>query len=235
MDRRFGITSKNDELLNQKTTEIKNLNSKYPCINESFRLPLDILLQRGYDKNILKLSLGIIGRESSFASGTRYSIINPAKELLSWLSFDTSFGPGQMKSSTAKELGLDFDYITSNLGALDGVYQYLNKSTKKAVIEGYSNSPSSLGNNGTGNAIYDIAIASYNIGQKNITKWCQSTDPDRLKQGLKDKCPEVDPNNSKVIKNYIPNITTKRWDGVETSTRGYIEEVAGYYKSYKCF
>jgi hypothetical protein len=235
MDRRLGITSKNNDVLKKKQKTINELKSKYSCVNDSFLLPLDILIKKGYNKDVLKLSLGIIGRESSFASGKRYTIINPVKELWSWLGGDTSVGPGQMKGDTAKDLGLDLEYITTNLGSLDGVYQYLYKSIKKSKTEGYVDSPSSLGNIGTGNGMYDISIASYNIGQKNITKWCQPTDPERLNKGLKNRCSEVDQSKQKMVKNYIPNFKTKRWDEVETTTHGYVKEVSDYYKTYKCF
>ena len=235
MDRRLGITSKNEKVLGDKGKEIKDLQSKYSCVNESFRLPLDILLKRKYNKNVLKLALGIIGRESSFASGLRYSVLDPHKAMAAWFGFDTSVGPGQMKTATAEELGLDLDYILTNLGALDGVYRYLFKSIKKARTEGYSSSPSNLGNGGTGNGLYDIAIASYNIGQANITKWCKSTDPERRKKGYKNKCKDIPSNKREIVKNYIPNFKTERWDGVETSTVGYIKEVAGYFKKFNCF
>ena len=235
MDRRLGITSKNNYVLKKKQKTINELKSKYSCVNDSFLLPLDILIKKGYNKDVLKLSLGIIGRESSFASGKRYTIINPVKELWSWLGGDTSVGPGQIKGDTAKDLGLDLEYITTNLGSLDGVYQYLYKSIKKSKTEGYVDSPSSLGNIGTGNGMYDISIASYNIGQKNITKWCQPIDPERLNKGLKNRCSEVDQSKQKIVKNYIPNFKTKRWDEVGTTTHGYVKEVSDYYKTYKCF
>jgi hypothetical protein len=41
--------------------------------------------------------------------------------------------------------------------------------------------------------------------------------------------------SDKVVQNYIPNYKTERWDGVNISTHGYVEEVAGYYKKLNCF
>lgn len=37
------------------------------------------------------------------------------------------------------------------------------------------------------------------------------------------------------VQNYIPNFKTKRWDNVEISSHGYIEEVASRIKKYTCF
>ena len=48
--------------------------------------------------------------------------------------------------------------------------------------------------------------------------------------------------NPKMIKvsdkhmiDYIPNFKTKRWDGVEISSHGYIQEIADKIKKYPCF
>lgn len=214
--------------------KIKSVNEKYNCVNEDFRVPLDTLIEEGYDTDILKLSLGIIGRESTFASGLRYNTISPIKIIGAYLGADTSVGPAQMKTETAEELGLDLSYILTNVGALSGVYQYLHKSIKKARTEGYGETPSSIGDIGTGNAMYDISIASYNIGRTSITKWCDSKDTNRNLKNLKDKCNGQVDGKGEEVKNYIPNFKSERWDGVKTSTHGYIKEVAERFKGIKC-
>lgn len=186
MDRRLGITSKNEKAFEESRKRIESMKNKYPCVNASFRVPLDVLLNKGYNKDVLKLSLGIIGRESSFASGLRYSTMEPVKELWAWLGGSTSVGPAQMKPETAKSLGLDFSKVTTNVGALDGVYRFLLRAIKKAKNEGYSSGPSSMGSLGTGNAIYDIAVASYNLGLGRIHKWCETNNP-KIKRDCKFK------------------------------------------------
>mgnify|MGYP003627809050 CR=1 FL=1 len=253
-----------ENFTNTVKTKLVKTNKDYNCVNSAFRVPLATLIDKGYSKDILKLALGIIGRESSFASGTRYSTLEPAKELWAWLGGSTSIGPAQMKPETAKNLGLNLSQITSNLGALDGVCRYLRKAINKAKKSGYSSGPSSIGSKGTGNAIYDIAVASYNIGMGKIHKWCKTNDPN-VKRDCKFKgklvesvsnineqvvnsitgVPYVKPSkkpskktykvSDKVVQNYIPNYKTERWDGVDISTHGYVEEVAGYYKKLNCF
>ena len=37
------------------------------------------------------------------------------------------------------------------------------------------------------------------------------------------------------VQNYIPNFKTIRWDNVQISSHGYIEEVASRIKKYTCF
>lgn len=251
-----------ENFTNTVKTQLVKTNKDYNCVNSAFRVPLATLIDKGYSKDILKLALGIIGRESSFASGTRYSTLEPGKELWAWLGGSTSIGPAQMKPETAKNLGLNLSQITSNLGALDGVCRYLRKAINKAKKSGYSSGPSSIGSKGTGNAIYDIAVASYNIGMGKIHKWCKTNDPN-VKRDCKFKgklvesvsnineqvvnsitgVPYVKPSKKKktykvsneVVQNYIPNYKTERWDGVNISTHGYVEEVAGYYKKLNCF
>ena len=257
-----------ENFTNTVKTQLVKTNKDYNCVNSAFRVPLATLIDKGYSKDILKLALGIIGRESSFASGTRYSTLEPAKELWAWLGGSTSIGPAQMKPETAKNLGLNLSQITSNLGALDGVCRYLRKAINKAKKSGYSSGPSSIGSKGTGNAIYDIAVASYNIGMGKIHKWCKTNDPNvkrdcKFKGKLVESVSNINEQgppdsvmdrrmgigqhsanppakktykvSDKVVQNYIPNYKTERWDGVNISTHGYVEEVAGYYKKLNCF
>ena len=231
MDRRLGINQNIEKALQS----ISNAERKYNCVPKKFTSPVNVLIKKGYNKNILKLALSIIGRESSFSSGTRYSILEPAKEFASFLGINTSVGPAQMSSETAEELGLNLSYITTYLGALDGAYQKLLRSINIAKSKGYTVQSSNLGNEGTGMAIYDIAIAAYNTGDSIITKWCESNVPERIREGLKNKCDSSEANKTKEVKNYVPNYKTERWDGVEITTHGYVKETAGYFKDFNCF
>jgi len=215
--------------------KITDAQIKYNCVPKKFALPLAILIDKGYKKNFLKLALSIIGRESSFASGTRYSVLEPVKELAAFFGIDTSVGPAQMKGDTAEELGLNAPYLTTYLGALDGAYQKILRSINIAQSKGYTTQSSNLGNEGTGIAIYDIAIAAYNTGDSIITKWCESNVPERIKQGLKNECDSSEADKTKEVKNYVPNYNTERWDKVKITTHGYVKETAGYFKEFNCF
>lgn len=232
----FMVDRKSKELASRVDTKYKESIQKYKCVNENFANPVSVLLEKGYNKEILKLALGIIGRESTFEDGLRYSALNPIKELWSWLGLDTSVGPAQMKVDTAESLGLNLSDITSRLGALDGAYRKLDRSIKRAEKVGYTKEPSNLGNSGTGNAIYDISIAAYNIGDDNvILNWCESKIPERKEKGLKEKCKDqTKADTTKKIKNYVPNLTTKRFDFVNTKTHGYVKEVANTFKNINC-
>lgn len=246
-----------ENFTNTAKSTLDYVKSNYNCVNSSFSLPLATLINKGYSKNILKLALGIIGRESSFASGTRYSTLEPAKEIWAFLGGSSSVGPAQMKPETVESLGLTLTQITTNLGALDGVCRFLFKAINKAKESGYTSGQSSIGSSGTGNAIYDIAVASYNLGLGKIHKWCK-TDDSNVKRdckfngkiveqsvigspnyGMSSKYNKVKKKTYKVsneeVKNYIPNYKTERFDGVTISTHGYVEEVASYYKKLNCF
>jgi hypothetical protein len=216
---------------NNPKTQVFDATKKYPCINNQFALSYQYLLeQKKYDKQFLKAALSIIGRESSFASGKRYNVLNVLKTLASVVGVDTSVGPAQMKSSTGKEFGIDSNTLTTNTGALDAAYRYLKKYYNLAIKNGYSpNQPSSVGQNGTGSAALDITIASYNKGLKIITQWCKTTDPKICVE-----CSSITQGAKIIVPNYIPNFTSERVDLVNTSTRGYLKEVAGYYKKMTC-
>jgi len=233
----FRVDQKAKQLSSLSDTKYNEYVRKYKCVNENFANPIGILLEKGYNKNILKLALGIIGRESSYESGIRYSVLNPVKELWAWLGGDTSVGPAQMKLDTAEELGLDLSKISSRLGSLDGVYRKLVKSINLAKAKGYTSEPSNLGSSGTGNALYDISISAYNTGdEKVITEWCESKIPERKKQNLKDKCTDTTKaDTTRKVKNYVPNFKTDREDSVSTTTHGYVKEVANTFKNTNCF
>lgn len=214
-----------------KETQSFSAKKKYPCINQDFALSYQYLLeQKKYNKQFLNAALSIIGRESSFASGKRYNVLNVLKNLGTKVGMDTSIGPAQMKTSTGKEFGIDADTLTTNTGALDAAYRYVMKYYNLAIKTGYEpNKPSNMGSDGTGNSALDVAIASYNAGLKIIQPWCKTSDPNVCK-----RCSEITTGAKIVVPNYVPNYKTERLDNVNTSTRGYVKEVAGYYKKMTC-
>ena len=213
-----------------QATELSLAKKKYPCIHPDFVLSYQTLLDnKKYNKEYLKAALSIIGRESSFASGKRYNVLSVFKNLGTLVGMDTSVGPAQMKPSTSKEFGIDDSMLKTNTGGLDAAYRYLVKYGNIALKNGYTNKPSSVGSNGTGNASLDIAIASYNAGQKIINQWCKTSDPKKNKL-----CSEITTGTKIPVPNYIPNYTTERADMVNTSTHGYVKEVANYYKKMTC-
>ena len=228
-----------DNPLNTKKIEYKKYD-KYSCVTElGFRPIIDKLISEGYDKTFLKASLGVIGRESSFASGLRYNITSPLKVMASFFGSDTSIGPGQMKQSTANDLKLK-ESITTLRGSLIAVYKYLQRSYKLAIDSGYSTTKPTINfDKGTGNAALDIAIASYNMGIGRIKKYCSTNDPN-IKRSCSDAGKVVGTNpkytvTNQVSPNYLPNYKTERWDGVNISTHGYVEEVSKNIKSFNCF
>jgi len=211
-------------------TQLSLAKKKYPCIHPDFVLSYQSLLDnKKYNKEYLKAALSVIGRESSFASGKRYNVLSVFKNLGTLVGMDTSIGPAQMKPSTGKEFGIDDSMLKTNTGGLDASYRYLVKYANIALKNGYTNKPSALGTNGTGNASLDIAIASYNAGGKIIGQWCKTSDPKVCKL-----CSEITTGAKIPVPNYIPNYTTERADMVNTSTHGYVKEVANYYKKMTC-
>jgi hypothetical protein len=215
-------------IINSDSLNEKKAIKKYYCVPPSFAPSIDDLIKKGYNKQTLKIALSIIGRESSFASGLRYNITAPIKTIAGLLGYNTSSGPAQMSQKTAKDLKLKqgVDTIT---GALIAVYQYLKRSYGIATSMGYSDTVKSVNfppSNSFG-AKTDIVIASYNMGVGRIVKYCERGD-----SKLKTKC---DNNHKKIVKNYLPNLSTKRWDGVNITTHGYVTEVAQKYKKFNCF
>lgn len=230
------IDQKSKELTKGIVTDVDKANNKYKCIPEQFRYPVDVLIKKGYSKLWIKVALGIIGRESSFASGARYNVLSTLKQIANVVGYDSSLGPAQMTGSTAKELGIDTDDLFTNLGALDAAYRLVEKNFKEArKNKGYTEEPSRLGNKGTGNATLDIAIAAYNMGASVMGPWCESTDPERKKNNLKTKCSKIKKEDQVEVKNYLPNFHTERWDGVNITTHKYVEEVAGWIRKMNCF
>lgn len=213
---------------------IKDLQNKYKCLPKQFIYPFTLLLKKNYNKMWLKIALGIIGRESSYASGTRYNVTNIFKQMANYVGYNSSLGPAQMKGSTAEELGLKESDLSTDIGALDAAYRLIKKNFNLARQKGYTNKPSNL-KGGTGNATLDIAIAAYNMGASKVMgPWCESVDPERIKEGLKTKCTKIPKSKQKIVVDYIPNFKTKRWDGVNISSHGYIREVANHVKKMNC-
>jgi hypothetical protein len=262
MNKKYLISQTQLQFLSEQTeNDTKNLN-KYSCLPDLFRLSTDDLIKKGYNLTLLKASLGIISRESDFTQSKRYNILSPIKNLAATLGIDTSLGPGQIKPSTAKNLGLSVDDLKTASGALLGVYKILSNNYSIAIKNGYTNSPSSNLSNGTGNSALDIAIMGFNTGPQKIIKYCE-TNTKGVARGCNLAGKTVDvvstakvtPNaytplsaqqyptksvtkltvSNKVLKNYIPNLKTQRADGVNISTHGYIIEVAKKIKELNCF
>lgn len=270
-------------------------NQQLECVPAAFRMATNNLIKRGFDKKLLKASLGVIGRESSFASGLRYNITSPIKSIASYFGSDTSVGPAQMKQKTTKELNLTKDIQTIE-GALEAVYKFLERSYKRAKEIGYESNKPSMTNikssegyllqtytKGTGDSALDISIASYNMGYGRIQKYCESglskpseknprntkeywlelskknpskkdfynqqiqrIEDEEFSQSMSNVIGKIgsssatkkvvcDEKNNRVVKNYLPNFGTTRWDGVDITTQGYVEEVANKMKNFKCF
>lgn len=214
--------------------EIEKLRTKYKCLPKQFIYPFSLLLKKKYDKMWLKIALGIIGRESSYASGTRYNVTNTLKHIASYVGYNSSLGPAQMKGTTAEDLGIKESDLFTDIGALDAAYRLIKKNFNLARQKGYTSNPSNL-KGGTGNATLDISIAAYNMGANKVMgPWCESVDPERIKKGLKTKCTKIPKDNQKVVVDYIPNFNTERWDGVNISSHGYIREVANHVRKMSC-
>jgi len=208
----------------------------YECVPYAFRAAVDNLKKKGYNSLILKASLATIGRESSFGSGNRYDFLNPLKTLWAYLGGSTSVGYGQVKPETAKQYGMEIEDLNSTLGALTTIYKILSSNYQKAKENGFTNAKSKNVTNSTGNAALDMAIVGYNAGASKIVKYCHTSDP-KLKRDCKLAYKNV--GGLKVLNkpeiNYVPNFKNKRWDGVNISSHGYIEEVAKRLKTYTCF
>jgi hypothetical protein len=216
--------------------------TSFSCVHELFREPLKKLKGEGYDSLLLKASLGIIGRESTFGDSKRYMILNPIKTAVGSLGLsNTSSGFGQVSTTKAKELGIDMFDLNTPDGALGAVYKILKKNYEKAISAGYSKtSPSSNFSKGTGNAALDISIMAYNSGSGKIMKYCD-VQGSNLKRDCSLAGKSVEIGNKKytvkstVSSNYLPNYKTERWDNVEISSHGYVEEVATWMKKMNCF
>jgi hypothetical protein len=253
------IGAPNYGMVNQPPTKQKTIKG-FDCVPLLFRPAVSELKSKNYNPLFLKTALGVIGRESNFGSSDRYSYLNPLKSLWGYVGGQTSIGYGQIKPETAKEFGLDVTDLNTAVGALKGVYSILVKNYNLARSIGYNAEPTSNFKEGTGNAALDMAIAAFNAGTQKIVKYCQTNDPNvkrdckyagqLVEQGfggtiniveeIPYNTPTPQPNKKytvtdKLVQNYLPNFKTKRWDGVNISTHGYIKEVANNIKKFSCF
>lgn len=214
---------------------------KLQCVPKLFQLPIHFQKKQNKNNLLLKAALGVIGRESDFGSSDRFAYLNPLKTLWAYVGGQTSVGPGQIKPETAAQFNLGVSELNTAAGSLQGVYKILNENYNKAALKGYGSSPSSNLKDGTGNSALDIAIVAFNAGANKIVEYCETSNPnikrDCALAGTTEKLDdgtEIKITNKKV-KNYIPNFKTKRWDGVNISSHGYVKEVANNIKKYGCF
>ena len=194
-----------------------------------------VMTTLGIDEKTLilltKAAIGIMGRESTFGNSNRYAV----KSLLDTVSggvIGGSYGPAQMKTPTwdamgvAKKFGFKESDIRNFVGAGIGALTFLNNSYKKALSNGYNPNKKSVNlNTGTGNGALDIAIGSYNFGDKHITKFCKLPT---------DKTAHVCKENEKQVENYLPNYQSEKWYTGKISSHGYVTEVANFMKSVSC-
>ena len=203
----------------------------YRCLPKSYRYPLHVVLNNLDDsgkvsERMASLALGVIGRESSFTSGKRWHVMNVIKTAMDTVGMNPSMGPAQMTKETAEMVGMSIDEIKKELGALRAVVLLLNKLYNKAKEIGYTTEPSNV-KGGTGDAAMDYAIMAYNVGISAIKPYCESTNAIRKAKNLKTSCEKIKNEKQRVVvKNYVPNFNTDRWDGVDTWSHGYIGEVA---------
>jgi hypothetical protein len=208
-----------------------------PCVPTAFKLSVQQLIQKNYNKLFLKVCLGIIGRESDFGESNRFKFRNPLKTLYGALGGNASVGFAQVQPETAKQYGLELSDLLMASGSLDITYRLLQDNYNKAIKVGYTTGPSMNLKDGTGNSALDMAISAHNLGAQKITKYCKTSNPKinrpcdlagkTTSEGLKV--------SNQYVQNYIPNFKTERWDGVEITSHGYIIEVAKRIKEYTCF
>jgi len=231
------VGAANYGVISPNTPKPKPVTQKgFECVPKLFAPSVAHLKSKGYNPLFLKTALGVIGRESSFGSGNRFNYLNPLKTLLVSLGGSSSVGYGQIKPETAEKYGMNVDDLNTALGALTTVYNILMDNFKKARQVGFSGSPSANVKNGTGNAALDMAIVAYNTGAGKIVKYCETSDPN-IKKDCKNAGKVIDglTVKNKPVADYIPNFKTNRWDSVEISSHGYIQEVADNIKKYPCF
>jgi hypothetical protein len=205
------------------------------CIPYIFQKPVLDMVGKGYNKLFIKTCLGIIGRESDYGKSDRYKAISELKSFLASVGINASVGLGQIKPAKAEELGMTIEELNTTVGAINGVYTILKKNYDLAVSQGYSNGPSINLPDGTGNSALDISILAFNMGEKYITQFCETSNPN-----IKGFCTDEKTKGgdtiykNKPVKNYIPNYKSERWDGVSITSHGYIKEVAQRIKSFDC-
>ena len=239
----------------EENNSANSANAKIECVPYAFRHAVNTLKNKS-DKLLLKTALAIVGRESSFGASNRYKYLNPLKTLWAKIGGDTSVGYGQIKPDKAKEYGMSINELNSALGALTAVYKIISDNYIKAKKMGYTTTKSPGTVKGTGNAALDISILAFNAGGSKILRYCATNNPE-IKRPCSDAGKLVEqvigaPNYGMIgvkdpvgrtkyrvsntyVQNYIPNFKTIRWDNVQISSHGYIEEVASRIKKYTCF
>jgi hypothetical protein len=233
-----GMSSNNYQARDEREAKLAVQTAKtLPCVPTAFKLSVQQLIQKNYNKLFLKASLGIIGRESDFGESNRFKFRNPLKALYGALGGNTSVGYAQVQPETAKQYGLELSDLLLASGSLDVTYRILQDNYNKALKVGYTTGPSVNLKDGTGNSALDMAISGHNLGPTKITKYCKTNNPQinrpcdlagtTTSDGLKV--------SKQYVQNYIPNFKTERWDGVQISSHGYIIEVAKRIKTYTCF
>ena len=224
------------EQLKKTTTRTPNKYEK--CVPLVFVPVISHLLSQGYDKQFLKTSLGVIGRESDFGDSTRYQMTAALKSLWAYVGGQTSVGFGQIKPDTANKYGLKISDLNSADGSLRGVYKILKNNYNIAINNGYSNNkPTSNFTQGTGSAALDMAIIAFNLGESKNTKYCKTNDPNIKRPcSMSGKTIQEQITVTKEwVPNYLPNFKSQRWDGVDISSHGYVKEVAQRIKGFTCF
>ena len=234
-----------EQLINSKPTVYDK------CVPLMFSHAVEKLISEGYDVRFLKAALGVIGRESDFGTSKRYNMTTLLKTLWAYVGGQTSVGPGQIKPETAKKYGLSVTDLTTAYGSLSGVYQIIKNNYNMSLENGYSNDkPSSNFNEGTGSAALDMAIITFNLGEAKITKYCKTSDPNikkpcsmagkTIQEQILEDTPKDKPQTKitvtkEWVPNYLPNFKSKRWDGVNISSHGYVKEVSQKMKTFNCF
>lgn len=212
-----------------------------PCVPTAFKLAIQSLIKKNYNKLFLKAALGIIGRESDFGESKRFQFTSALKELFAIFGGQTSIGYAQIKPGTVEKFGITESDLMMATGSVDAAYRILLNNYKVALNVGYTTQPSANLKDGTGNSALDISIAAYNLGEKKIVKYCNTNNPSIKRPCPASGKPEIDKNDSSItitnqyVQNYIPNFKTTRWDNVNISSHGYVIEVAKRIKSYTCF
>ena len=193
-----------------------------------------------------------------------------AKTLFDKENWVPSMGVAQMTPDIAKKYGLNLEDLMSISGSLVAVTKHLSDLYKQMLNFYESGSSSMIIHKGqlivnpssSGDAALDAAITSYNLGPSRFTKqYCRTNNPKFMgpcsspngiyipySKSKPDFKLKVDP--KKVIKNYIPRISTDttgtvdkilntyfrtKPSGVQSiNTLGYIKEVVGVANTINC-
>lgn len=210
--------------------------SVLPCVPTAFKLSIQDFIKKNYNKTFLKAALGIIGRESDFGESNRFKFTSLLKSISAAFGADTSVGYAQVKPTTAAQFGLTTDDLEMASGSVNVSYKIIERNYNIAIKNGFTDQPSVNLVGGTGNSALDMAIAGYNLGESKIVKYCKTNDPKVNKPcSMAGKMVEKYSVTNQYVQNYIPNFKTKRWDGVDISSHGYILEVAKRIKGFTCF